>query len=211
MTDILVFIKKSLLLSLVLMFSTAQAANDKSAEQVISALNPVNIASGTFVQRKYFNVLKQPIISQGEIHFEKDLGLLWQTNKPIHSQMLLKNSGLYSDDGINPIKKIKGAGAVASAMMSTMMGDTETILQEFEIKSTSKNHCVNLIPNDVQLSKIINAIELCSKTAKLNSNTKQNNILDYVILHEKSGNRTEIQLQFNSVNVLSEEIRAQLQ
>lgn len=209
---------------------------EQVSENLLSTLSPMSIASGTFKQRKYFTVLKQPIISHGEVHFEQGLGLLWQTNQPVLSKLLLKKSGVYSDNGITPIKEIKGASSTAAILMNAVIGNVESIKNEFDVEPSNKLSCVTLIPRE-KLNKIIEKLSLC--TSKSDSNkpsfheteksetsvyepnnqthdysthdySTQSKAIKHVVLYEKSGNRTEIDLQLQAVNSLPEAIRAQL-
>lgn len=176
-------------------------------QSLLSQIAPLKIASGTFVQRKYFKVLKHPITSQGELYFEQGLGLLWQTNKPVLSRILLKASGVYTDDGINPIKEIKGASTTAAVLMNAIIGNVQAITQTFDVKPSKKSHCLLLTPIDYSLTKVIDAIELCIDKAHLN---KEDNVIENVVIYEESGNRTEIDLTLKVTDTLSEVVRDKL-
>jgi len=185
---------------------------DSDSEKSVSFL-VMPKAQGQFQQRKYFKILKQPIRSSGELFLEQGLGFLWQTNKPVFDQLLLKKDGFYHFDGLNPIVKMKGADVLAQVIMKAMLGDINALSDEFLIDNESSQTCLKLTPKEQGLSSIINVIELCHQlTKKITATNNQEKLkLEQIILHELSGNRTEIDVQLMPVEQLSEAIRAQLQ
>lgn len=198
------------LLFIIVFMQPVSAQNNTTGEQFLAQFKTLSIASGTFTQRKYFKILKQPIISRGDIHLAKGLGLVWQTNTPVFSRLLLKNNELYSDDGQQPSKKIIGGDALANVLMNAMTGNMKALKAQFTLDKSAKSNCVSLIPIDKQLAKVIDTVLLCGKVTTNNIQTPKR-LLDQVILFEHAGNRTEIDLVLAEQNILSEAIRAQLQ
>jgi hypothetical protein len=143
------------------------------------------------------------------VHLEKDRGLVWQTNSPVFSRLLLKKNSLYSDDGKNPIKKITGGDTLGKVIMHAILGDVSALKQQFTITNSTKQHCTELAPKDENLINVIRLIELCR-----NQIPEQKNASDktsqHIVLFEISGNRTEIALVLTSQDSLTEVTRAQL-
>tara|TARA_R110000737_G_scaffold319725_2_gene331043 strand:+ start:1522 stop:2163 length:642 start_codon:yes stop_codon:yes gene_type:complete len=174
------------------------------------ALSTMPIAAGHFVQRKYFKVLKQPIKSQGELYFDVNIGLLWQTNKPLYSALLLKPNGLFTENSSGVSQELKGASLLSQVLLDILSGDSDKIAANFSIDNSEDKHCLNLSPQLPQLAKIINIVQLCHIDEQ-SSNQAQQNDINHIVLHEHSGNRTEIDVQLTPLPVLPEAIRARLQ
>jgi len=196
---------------LIASFSSAVSAeNNQATETQNLALRAMPIASGNFVQRKYFKVLKHPIKSQGELHFDVSIGLLWQTNTPLHSALLLKPSGLFTENSNGVSQELKGASAVSQILLSIMSGDSKKILQNFSVNDSDVEQCLSLTPTLTQLAKIIQTVQLCHLD---NQSTEllQVEAINHIVLHEHGGNRTEIDVQLTPIQVLPEAVRARLQ
>ena len=200
-----------MLLMLVIGGSASVSAEEiKESQQNTLALNTVPVATGNFVQRKYFKVLKHPIKSQGEIYFDVNIGLLWQTEQPIYSALLLKKSGLFTENDNGDSQEIKGASAISQVLLDIMSGDSNKLAENFIINNNIVEHCLILTPKLTQLAKIIDNVQLCHIDTP-EKNQQNPNDINQIILHEHSGNRTEITLQLTPTLMLSETVRARLQ
>lgn len=204
-----IVLKTSLLILLSAFTCIGYANESTSGEKILEQFTTLTVASGHFTQRKYFTVLKHPILSKGEVYLEKDRGLVWQTNSPVFSRLLLKNNGLYSDDGNSPIKKIKGGDTLAKVIMHAILGDISALKQQFTIANSNKQHCAELAPKDPQLANFMRLIELCGNISPDNDKLS-NNTIEHIVLFEHLGNRTEIELKLTPQNLLPEVVRAQL-
>lgn len=198
-----------LLLMLVICFSAgAENYPDEPLNQ--PTLSTMPIASGSFVQRKYFKVLKHPIKSQGELYFDVSIGLLWQTEQPIYSALLLKKSGLFTENATGDSQELKGASAISQVLLNIMSGDSEQLAKNFTINASTIDHCLSLTPKLTQLAKIIDNVQLCHIDTP-EKNQQNLNDINHIVLHEHSGNRTEITLQLTPMTMLPEAVRARLQ
>ena len=200
-----------MLLMLVIGGSASVSAEEiNESQQNTLALNTVPVATGNFVQRKYFKVLKHPIKSQGEIYFDVNIGLLWQTEQPIYSALLLKKSGLFTENDNGDSQEVKGASAISQVLLDIMSGDSNKLAENFIINNNIVEHCLILTPKLTQLAKIIDNVQLCHIDTP-EKNQQNPNDINQIILHEHSGNRTEITLQLTPTLMLSETVRARLQ
>jgi hypothetical protein len=198
-----------LLFMLVICFSAgAENYPDEPLNQ--PTLSTMPIASGSFVQRKYFKVLKHPIKSQGELYFDVSIGLLWQTEQPIYSALLLKKSGLFTENVTGDSQELKGASAISQVLLNIMSGDSEQLAKNFTINASTIDHCLSLTPKLTQLAKIIDNVQLCHIDTP-EKNQQNLNDINHIVLHEHSGNRTEITLQLTPMTMLPEAVRARLQ
>ncbi|EDM68722.1 hypothetical protein PE36_02037 [Moritella sp. PE36] len=178
---------------------------------LLSQFKPLTIASGTFVQNKYFTVLKNPITSTGELYLDQALGFVWHTSQPIASTMILKDEGLFSIDHRQQQKQINNATPIATVLMSALSGDLAALESQFSLaassstkasltKTASSNQtCIELTPKDATIAKVMRVIELCGKDT-----------VEHLVLFETSGNRTEITINLTAVDELPKAIREQL-
>ncbi|GIC76890.1 outer membrane lipoprotein carrier protein LolA [Moritella sp. F3] len=173
---------------------------------LLSQFKPLTIASGTFVQNKFFTVLKNPVISTGELYLDQSLGFVWHTSKPIESTMLLKGDGLFTIDHRQQQTKINNATPIATVLMSALSGDLTALESQFSLAATSpakassaSQTCIELTPKDATIAKVMRVIELCGSET-----------VEHLVLFETSGNRTEIALSLTAVDELPKAIREQL-
>lgn len=167
----------------------------------LKQLTSLPLAQGTFEQRKYFTILKQPIVSTGEVYLDQTLGFVWQTQHPLSSVLRLKKSGLYMQDTVSPEREIKGAGTITQVLMNALSGNVSALENEFSFQPSKQKACISLLPKENLLANVMKAIDLCMVDNKLNS----------IVLFEHSGNRTEIDINLSALTKLPEAISAQLQ
>ena len=181
--------------------SSMSSRSTKAPLALLSQFKPLTIASGTFVQNKYFTVLKNPVISSGELFLDQALGFVWHTSKPIASTMILKDEGLFSINHRQQQKQINNATPIATVLMSALSGDLAALESQFSLAATASSNqtCVELTPKDVTIAKVMRVIELCGKDT-----------VEHLVLFETSGNRTEIELSLTAVDELPKAIREQL-
>lgn len=183
---------------------------NKAKPELLSLFSSLPLAVGDFNQRKYFKVLKQPIKSSGQIYFDQQLGFLWQTRQPVFSALMLKQSGLYVDDGINPEQKVAGAAELSKVLISAISGDIAALNSGFDIVHDVVATCLILTPKQTGLAKVVAKIKLCgSGEEKTSSGAGMK--LKQLVLMEVSGNRTEIDLNLNAIEQLPGNVRAKLQ
>ncbi|MDX2319229.1 MAG: outer membrane lipoprotein carrier protein LolA [Moritella sp.] len=189
---------------------SSTATTSTATLDLLSQFKPLTIASGKFVQNKYFTVLKNPVISTGELYLDQSLGFVWHTSKPVVSTMLLKNDGLFSIDHRQQQTKIKNATPIAAVLMSALSGDLAALESQFSLAASSTNTaltktastsqtCIELTPKDETIAKVMRVIELCGEDT-----------VEHLVLFETSGNRTEIALSLTAVAELPKAIREQL-
>ena len=168
--------------------------------QVSERFLVLDIASGTFVQKRYFKILSKPIVSEGQVFFDRNVGLIWQTISPVASTLTLKSDGLFTKSKISDKKQINSAKPLVDILMQAMSGNLEQLTQAFNITNLRSKECLKLTPIDNTFKAISSHIELCGKQ-----------VIDSIVLTEISGNKTEITMQLQKVDALPEAISAQLQ
>ncbi|MFT7680941.1 MAG: outer membrane lipoprotein-sorting protein [Moritella dasanensis] len=180
--------------------NSGQMPTSKAPLDLLAQFKPLTIASGTFVQNKYFTVLKNPVTSTGELYLDQALGFVWHTSKPISSTMILKDDGLFAIDHRQQQKKINNATPIATVLMSALSGDLTALESQFSLTASSTSPtCIELTPKDDTIAKVMRVIKLCG-----------GDTVEHLVLFETSGNRTEIELNLSAVAELPKAIREQL-
>ncbi len=164
-----------------------------------SEIQTMDVAIGHFKQQKYFKVLKHPITSTGRFFFDKKLGFIWQTNKPIYSAMLLKKGKLLSEDHLGNQEVIQGASALASVLVNVVSGDLDALYLQFDLRDNNQKYCLLLVPTQEIFKRIFKEITLCGQ-----------HHIEQLTLYEHSGNYTKIDFSMSKVSELPEAIRARL-
>ncbi len=191
--------------------NSGQIPQPAAPQDLLAQFKPLTIASGTFVQNKYFTVLNNPVTSTGELYLDQALGFVWHTSKPIASTMILKDDGLFAIDHRQQQTKINNATPIATVLMGALSGDLTALESQFSLAaSLSKNvsstkmastsqTCIELTPKDDTIAKVMRVIKLCG-----------GDTVEHLVLFETSGNRTEIELSLTAVAELPKAIREQL-
>ncbi len=154
----------------------------------------INQGKGTFIQRKYFKFLNEPITSEGvfTLHDQK---ALWQTQSPIFSQLLLTPKAIFSridtDDPYQPLLENSEFSLLLSRLISGKFDDSTW--QEIVI---SDSNCVNLKPATITLKKIFSKVQVCL----IDKLTRKINLTD------SKENNTEIIMSLSSLKIDEEEI-----
>lgn len=187
-----------------LLFGTTGAFAEPVNNESSFRLPISNIAAGTFTQRKFFKVLKKPIISSGELYFDTHIsGLVWQTKRPVESSLILKGKHLYQQNNQGQLSEIKAGANISRLLINVMSGKLQALEQLFDIKAVAQQGCYELKPKTGELTQIFDLIAICNQP-----DNKQKSSL---VLYEKQGNRTEIDIVITPLTALPEAIRAQLE
>lgn len=89
----------SLLLLTSLLGLVEPARADDVLEQIKTRLTATEFVQGQFHQEKRLKFLSKPLISEGEFTFSQGRGVIWNTTKPVVSQLLVSDSRLLTSQG----------------------------------------------------------------------------------------------------------------
>lgn len=169
------------LMSLVFMSSSA-IGNELTAEQASEHLKiPDTLSSsGSFVQYKYFKVLKKPFVSEGRF-IQHDNTFEWITNEPIHSSLVFDGMSLWQQSEGGKPKEILLAGHYISVIKALAVGNVLQLSEFFKFEAHELSSCLLLTPKDKQMEMIASSVVFCYDKQLLK-----------VRLNEVVGNHTEI-------------------
>lgn len=175
----------SAMVALVILISlTGAPAIAESCEQtdILPAINrqlsPQAAAVVAFSQLTHIKVLSAPLQSSGTIYIDQAQGIVWHTEQPLNSYLVI------SDDGVDP-----GTGLIESSRMMGLMlrqlitGDFTNLTRIFNLKG-----CVHEQTWQLQLHPI-NSL-LADRVSELQFTGGQ--WIHHLILQQPDGNRLEV-------------------
>ena len=168
-------ILKALLL-LLLSFNLSYA--DDVLAQVTNRLPKTKITQGDFQQVKHLKILRKPLISTGTFTYHQTKCVIWKTQTPVPSLLLVNDAHLLTNQG--ELEVPAAFGKVFKAMLG---GDLNQLNDGFLISGSDQKTSwqIELKPKDEQLKKIISSITLSG-----------NNELRVLEVQESGGNISQI-------------------
>jgi outer membrane lipoprotein-sorting protein len=153
-------------------------ADDVLAE-ITSHLAKTEITQGDFQQEKHVKILRKPLVSTGTFTYHQSKGVIWKTQTPIVSLLLLNDTRLLTGQGELAVPA--AFGKVFAAMLG---GDLKQLSDGFSVTGSKikSDWQLELKPKDELLKKMIRSIVLSGDTE-----------LRSLEIHETGGNSTHIQ------------------
>lgn len=153
-------------------------ADETVLTQITARLVKTPITQGDFEQQKHLKVLHKPLISTGSFTYDQSKGVIWKTQTPVVSILLVNETRLLTGQGEQAVPGI--FGKVFKAMLG---GDLTVLAEGFELMGSVQKETwqLTLIPRDALLRKVIGKMIL--------SGDKELRDLE---IHEAAGNNTRI-------------------
>ncbi|TPH12239.1 hypothetical protein EPA86_18020 [Litorilituus lipolyticus] len=186
---------------------TSQTNTQANTVTVAELLEKLAIEQGVgeFTQQKHFKFLAMPITSTGRFLVNRQ-SALWQTEKPIFSQLLLTPEAIYRRLSIEQNFQALTQGNELSAILSTIFTGNIDSSQWDIAKQVLKNengHCLALSPKTDILRQVFEQAQVCLAQGE------QQTMRRVITLFEPKENKTEITMVLSS-RTLSKEELAQL-
>ena len=157
--------------------------DEKSFAEVCELISSKKITKGDFKQLKFIHRFKREMASSGIFLISSDDGILWQTQKPYFSTMVMTKSAVIQTNA-------KGKKSVLSAesnatfeqfakvLSSVFTGRSESLTENFDVEfiGTVDNWNINLIPKNSSVRKFVEEIEMAGKLS-----------VDLMTIHEPNG------------------------
>lgn len=182
-------LKKSLFIfSILYSFLGSSWAFDLS--QLASQLNQTSTISGNFEQLKYLNGFPKPLKTHGIFTFWADHGIVWETQKPFASKIVLTPSRLESINNYQhqtfSTENNPHLALINHLLIDLMQGDIKEIEKYFDIAVSGKANqwTMSLIPMDQNIKVIFEKITI--KGAKG---------VQQLVFYAPNGDKTEISLR----------------
>lgn len=182
----------------VIIVSIRSSYADEVFNKITERITKTKITEGTFQQEKRLRFLKKPLISGGKFIYEQYKGVLWKTEKPIESAVLIRESQLITAQGGQALPL-----AFGGVFKSLLGGDVARLNADFEVNGTEQKGAwgIRLIPKDEMMKKVIGEIRLRGDTE-----------IRQWELQETGGNLTRIDFtRISHPNALTEEQQAEFE
>lgn len=167
-------------------------------EAVVSRLAAATLVRSQFRQAKTMRILQRPLVSQGLMIYQQDLGLYWQVSTPFPSVLMINNQRIVQRNG-DEVVTITAADnpavfGFAQVFFQLLSSDVDKLSTQFEIYfcycdnpinaevSNQRQWQIGLLPRDLQLRKAISQVVLTGVED-----------IEIITLSDHAGDKTVIQ------------------
>jgi hypothetical protein len=144
-------------IALVFLLSLSLVHADEILTRISARVAKAAITEGEFIQEKRLKFLTKPLITKGFFIYQQNKGVLWKTQTPLASTLLINNSQILSEEGEQAIPPAFGG------MFNTLLsGDLLSLQEYFAISGAEQGESwqLQLIPKDDMMKKMIAAVRL---------------------------------------------------
>ncbi|THU02584.1 outer membrane lipoprotein carrier protein LolA [Lampropedia puyangensis] len=166
--------------------TTIDSQLQKIAKQ-LTADTP-KILRGQFTQKKTITGFKKPLLSSGSFVVARDKGVIWNTQAPFASQLLIKPNQLINIAGDDKqtldASKEPGLRAFNQLLIALLAGQVDVLQNQFEIlqaTQTGSQWMIHLRPKESGMARFIQEITM-----------RGEQYVEQVVLVEGEGDSSEI-------------------
>lgn len=190
--------------------STAWAQADAAATlqgiaKQLTAHTPA-VLRGQFVQRKTIAGFKKPLVSSGGFVVARERGLIWTTETPFPSELLIKPNQLVSIHGdqkeVLDASREPGLRAFNQLIIALLAGDVSALQSQFNVVHSASSNGrwqLQLRPKEAGMALFIQEISLSG-----------GDFVEQVQLQEGSGDSSLIEFSAQQASTLSAQEQAVL-
>jgi hypothetical protein len=165
-----------------------------SAEITFAQLAKISMTpeklEGRFSQEKYLSALDAALVSTGVFDYQRGKSIRWAILEPIQNETLMTPGGITSSQNNNQLLQLDvstdpTAAVLGEIFFAVLTSEWEKLAEFFELSGSIEGdrwHAV-LVPLERTAMQVFSRIELKGKS-----------LLQEIILHEASGDRTTIRL-----------------
>lgn len=180
-----------------LLLCLALTASAQNSEAIIGEINRAAAAMQSlecdFTQTKYISLMNDKMVSVGRMVYRQSNRLRWEYSSPYSYIFILNGSSVTLKSGaktdVIDIRTNRIFSEIARIMMNSVTGKCLTDSTEFKvsISADSREYVARLTPQKKEIKQMFSSIVLhFDRTAE---------IVQTIELHEKSGDRTIIELK----------------
>jgi hypothetical protein len=118
----------------------SQPATTEALSALAQQLNLQLDTRGQFIQRRHLQVLKKPLLSQGQFIFSPAQGLVWQQQRPFSTLMVLKDQQLIQQNSQGKVQQLNAAVSgnpiaqqLPRLLQAIMAGDIDALSADFAL------------------------------------------------------------------------------
>lgn len=209
----------TLLCALLMVCSTLAwaQANSTATEQADAAATLQGIAKqltantpavlrGQFVQRKTIAGFKKPLVSEGRFVVARERGLMWTTDTPFPSELLIKPNQLVSINAgqkeVLDATREPGLRAFNQLIIALLAGDVSALQSQFDVVHSANSHTgweLRLRPKEAGMARFIQEIAISG-----------GDFVEQVLLQEGSSDSSQIEFSAQQASTLTAQEQALL-
>ena len=181
--------KRRLFSALVLFFPWAAQA-EISYARLAQLVQTPEVLEGSFSQVKYLGSLDATLVSSGKFTYQRGKSLRWEILQPIENKLLITPTSISSQQGNRELMNLDAennpvARVIAEIFFAVLTAEWEKLAPYFELSGSidGEQWHVVLLPTDQAVAQVFSRVEL-----------KGLDLLEEIVLHEVSGDRTMIEL-----------------
>jgi len=157
----------------------------------------------SFTQKRHLGAVPTPLISTGTLKLWHQKGLIWTTEHPFPSTLVISKTGLYQieDDQLKALEKATQSDMVFKTLSAILAGDFLQGLEGFDaiLVSQDKSHWhIKLTPKNPQMKNLITAL-----------NIQGHEQIHQVIIHRANGDYDEIVFTNHKIDPLKQALSPQ--
>ena len=163
--------------------SVSSSRDEEGLAKVCGIISSHKITKGDFRQLKFIHKLKREMVSSGIFIISTDDGILWQTQKPYFSTMVVTQKAIIQTNS-------KGKKSVLSSesnpsfeqfskvISSVFTGNMNILTEKFDVEfiGSSDSWNINLLPKNSTVRNVVIEIEMAGHDS-----------IDSMVVHEPSG------------------------
>lgn len=188
--------------------STGRAAGGSDALSAVARrLDQAPVLRGRFEQAKTLRGFRKPLRSLGSFVVARGQGVIWQTSEPFASLLVFTRDKLENRSVSGAVERLDarrepGLRVINDMLLAMLSGDAASLAAAFDVQSASVSGSawrLELTPRDPALRRFVTEVQLAGYSHVAEA-----------VLHEASGDRTEIRFLDHTSGPLTAAEAAQL-
>lgn len=191
--EIRIFITGIILLTTML-FSLPSYAQNGQISQIFQLLSQSPVVRADFVQQKKLSSLNKTFISNGQVLFSKNLGVIWQIQQPVKADLVVTPRKIVqkTQRTMSQIEIDKSQyGSVATMFLQLMAGNETALAKNFNVDAahyTNSGWDITLTPKTSLFKKLF-----------IKVNAQGGRYVNRIVITEQANNMTIINFSHQTV------------
>ena len=189
---------RTLGIALLFVGGAAVAAADGGStdlDRIAAAQGSIRTLRARFVQRRSLELFAEELVSRGRFYFKRPDRFRWDVDEPIRVSMMVADGRILTKDGDAPQAHAVPLPVSAQEIAGLLTGSVEILRGLFDVQRsapTTAGERLELRPLQPALARTVQAVTL--------DLAPRENYVQRIVLHEPSGDRTEITFEDVEVN-----------
>ena len=152
-----------------MLFSLPSYAQNVQISQIFQLLSQSPVVRADFVQQKKLSSLNKTFISNGQVLFSKNLGVIWQIQQPVKADLIVTPRKIVqkTQRTMSQIEIDKSQyGSVATMFLQLMAGNETALAKNFNVDAahyTNSGWDITLTPKTSLFKKLFIKVKIQKK------------------------------------------------